>query len=107
MSKISVEKKVFGKDFSRVVDIEFHQLLNNNNELKPQITIEEFFQEFEDLFYQIPKEGDSDSHRYILRRVAEYLGAKLADETDVNALLDEITSLRQELLDIEKTITNK
>ena len=38
-------------------------------------------------------------------QVADYLGVKI-DNTDVQALLDEITSLRQELLSTQQTITS-
>ena len=53
-----------------------------------------------------PKEGDINSHRYILRREAEYLNVKLEDEIDVQALLDEITTLRQELLEANTVLND-
>ena len=37
---------------------------------------------------------------------AEYLGVKLADDVDIQALLDEITSLRQQLLEAKTIITD-
>jgi hypothetical protein len=57
------------------------------------------------LFYQIPKDGDSNSHQYILQREADYLGINI-DNTNIQSLLDEVTSLRQELLDTQQTINN-
>ena len=105
MSQIPVEKKVFGKDLSKVIDIQFHQL-GQVEEIQPETTIEDFFKLYEELFYQIPKEGDINSHKYILNREVEYLGVKLADEIDIQALLEEITNLRQELLDANKIISN-
>lgn len=104
MSNIPVEKNVFSKDFSKVIDVNFHQLLNNGENDIKVVSISEFFQLYEELFYQIPKEGDAESHRYILNRTAEYLGVKLSNDVDVNALLEEITNLRQELLDSQKLI---
>ncbi len=56
---------------------------------------------YDELFFDIPKEGDIDSHRYILQREAEYLGVKFADDIDIQALLQEITDLRQQLLATE------
>ena len=103
--QIPVEKRVFGKDFSKVVDTQFRQLIPRNLNEQNQMSIEDFFQLYEELFYSIPKEGEINSHRYILRREAEYLNVKLEDEIDVQALLDEITTLRQELLDAN-TILN-
>jgi hypothetical protein len=69
----------------------------------PSFTLEDFFTLYDQLFFQIPKEGDSDSHQYILEREAEYLGINLNTD-DVQALLAEITSLRQEILTAQQTI---
>jgi predicted metal-dependent hydrolase len=56
------------------------------------------------LFYQIPKEGDTNSHRYILEKEADYLGV-IINQDDIQALLDEITNLRQQLLDTQTALS--
>ena len=104
MSQIPIEKQVFDKSaFGKVIDTQFSQLLNNVDEETPVFTIEDFFQLYEDLFYQIPKEGDTNSHRYILEREAEYLGVIISQD-DIQALLDEITNLRQQVLDTQTAL---
>ena len=105
MSQIPIEKQVFDKDqFGKVINTQFNQLLNNANAGEtPTFTIDDFFQLYEDLFYQIPKEGDTNSHRYILEREAEYLGV-IINQDDIQALLDEITSLRQQVLDTQTAL---
>ena len=107
MSQIPIEKNVFDKNtFEKVIDTQFHQLLSSNVSAEtPSFTIDDFFQLYEDLFYQIPKEGDSNSHRYILNKEANYLGV-IVSQDDIQALLDEITSLRQQLLDTQQVISN-
>ena len=104
-SQIPVQKTVFNKDqFSRVVNTQFSQLINQGvDEEQPSFTVDDFFQLYEELFYQIPKEGDINSHRFILQREADYLGVSISQE-DIQALLDEITSLRQQVLDAQTTI---
>ena len=99
MSQISVQKTVFNKDtYGRVIDTQFRQLINQGVvDETPSFTIDDFFQLYEDLFYQIPKEGDSNSHQYILQKEADYLGISISQD-DVQALLDEITLLRQQVL---------
>ena len=105
MSQIPIEKTVYDKNtFGKVIDTQFHQLLNNQNEETPTFTIDDFFELYEQLFYQIPKEGDINSHRYILEREADYLGVNI-NQDDIQALLDEITALRQQVLD-SQTIVN-
>ena len=107
MSQIPVQRTVFNKDeFSKVVNTNFSQLINNQEvEETPVFTLDDFFQLYEDLFDQIPREGDINSHQYILQREADYLGVQI-NQDDLQALLDEITNLRQELLDSQKIIND-
>ena len=107
MSQIPVQKTVFNKDtYERVVDTQFHQFLNQGTVQDTlSFTVDDFFQLYEDLFYQIPKEGEASSHRYILQREADYLGVSISQE-DVQALLNEITSLRQQVLETQQTIND-
>jgi hypothetical protein len=107
MSQIPVQKTVFNKDtYGRVIDTQFHQLLNQEViEETPSYTVDDFFDLYDQLFYQIPKEGDSNSHQYILQREADYLGISISPD-DIQALLDEITSLRQQVLETQTTIND-
>ena len=107
MAQIPIQRTVFNKNkFTKVVDTQFSQLINNQSvEETPSFTLNDFFQLYEDLFDQIPKEGDINSHQYILQKEADYLGVQI-DKDDVQSLLDEITLLRQEVLD-SQTIINE
>jgi hypothetical protein len=105
MSQIPVQKTVFNKEkYSRVIDTQFTQLVSPVEETLT-FTVDDFFELYDQLFYQINKEGETNSHQYILEREAEYLGISL-NQDDVQALLNEITTLRQQLLD-SQTIVNE
>jgi hypothetical protein len=105
--QINIERQVFDKDqFGRVINTQFSQLLNQQQgEETPEFTLEDFFELYESLFFQIPKEGDNESHRYILEKTAEYLGVIISQD-DIQALLDEITNLRQQVLDLQTTLSD-
>jgi len=105
MSQIPVQKTVFNKDtYGRVVNTQFSQLLNQGTtEDTLSFTVDDFFQLYDELFYQIPKEGDINSHKYILQKEADYLGISISQD-DIQALLNEITSLRQQVLESQTTI---
>ena len=106
MSQIPIQKTVFSKNsFGKVVDTQFHQLLNQGVEETLSFTVDDFFELYEQLFYQIPRDGDINSHNYILKKEADYLGISISQD-DVQALLNEITSLRQEILDAQQTIND-
>ncbi len=102
---IKFEKNIFSKEnFDKVVDNRFKQLLSDSGTVEEVFTVDDFFQLYENLFFQIPKEGEIQSHRFILNQTAEYLGVSINEGTDIQALLDEITSLRSELLNVNKTL---
>ena len=104
MSQIPIEKQVFDKvAYGKVINTQFSQLLNNVAEETPVFTIEDFFQLYEQLFYQIPKEGDTNSHRYIIEKEADYLDI-IINQDDIQALLEEITTLRQQVLDTQTAL---
>ena len=104
MSQIPIEKTVYDKlTFGKVINTQFSQLLNNQEEETPVFTIEDFFELYEQLFYQIPKEGDTNSHQYIIEKEADYLGIIISQD-DIQALLDEITTLRQQVLDTQTAL---
>ena len=105
--QINIERQVFDKDqFGRIINTQFSQLLNQQQaEENLVFSIEDFFELYESLFYQIPKEGDTNSHRYMLERSAEYLGI-IVSQDDIQALLDEITNLRQQVLDLQTTLSD-
>jgi len=103
--QINIERQVLDKDnYGRVIDTQFSQLINQQQEEEtPEFTLEDFFELYENLFFQIPKEGDNESHRYILEKEAEYLGI-IVSQDDIQALLDEITNLRQQVLDLQTAL---
>jgi hypothetical protein len=60
-------------------------------------TVEDFFTLYEKFFFQIPKEGEVNSHTYLIKESSDYVGFQVNSE-DIQALLDEIAQLRQENL---------
>lgn len=108
MSQIPIQKTVFDKNsFNKVVNTQFTQLVEPQTEDEDtlEFSIDDFFSLYEQLFYQIPRDGDINSHQYILQREADYLGI-IINQDDIQALLNEITSLRQQVLDTQ-TLVNQ
>lgn len=102
-----LNRQVFNKqDFLNTVDTAFHELgIVPPTEVDPlsTITVEQFFQLYARLFYDIPKEGEINSHRYLINESTDYAGADQIS-FDIQALLDEIAQLRQDLLNANNTI---
>ena len=98
MSKINLNKNVFNKeDFLKTVNTSFTQLVPPTPIEVPAMNVDEFFAEYDRLFYEIPKEGATNSHTYLIETSSEYVNYEKIN-AEIQALLDEIASLRQEIL---------
>ena len=87
------------KTYANVIDRTFKELLIFTPITESSIaTIDDFFNMFNEIFYSIQKEGETASHRYIYKKVSDYLG-EFSSQIDVQELLDEINTLNQQLLD--------
>lgn len=104
MALIDLTKQEFSKtQYERVIDTSFTEL----TPLPPQTsitftpTVSEFFQYYQSLFFQIPKLGEIDSHQYLIQTSGDYVGELSNTDDTVQALIEEITQLRQENLDLQ------
>ena len=91
--------------YKNAIDTSFTQLTPPPPPVEAIITVEQFFELYNELFYEIPSEGDVNSHRFLINRSSEYIGFTEEKEEDIQVLLDEITSLREELLETQKQLT--
>ena len=98
---IDLNRQVFDKKkFNETVDTSFTQLVTQPDPTFFDLnlaTVEDFFTLYEKFFFQIPKEGEINSHTYLIKESSDYVGFQ-ANSEDIQALLDEIAQLRQENL---------
>lgn len=107
--KLPLNKQVFLKDeFYNTIDTNFSELVN----IPPtpvfdinQATIGDFFDLYNKLFFEIPKEGVTNSHEFLVRESGEYINFSQTSE-EIEALLLEIDLLRQENLNLVNTIND-
>jgi len=102
---IDFSRQVFNKQkFKNTVDTEFSQLIEVPDETFFDVnlaTVQDFFIIYENLFFDIPKLGNVNSHEFLIKESTEYTGLQELNET-IQALLDEITELREENLEIRR-----
>jgi hypothetical protein len=108
MEKLNLNKKVYVKNqYEKVIDTKFSQLATTipaNSPLStPTISVEEFFQDYEQIFLQIPKFGETNSHEYIIKTSSEYIGSDQIND-NIQALIEEINSLQQQNLELNQQI---
>lgn len=109
MENINFTKKVFEKtQYKKVIPTQFTQLRVPTPSVIVSAslpTINQFFDYYNQLFYEIPQTGDTNSHEYLIKQSSAYIGYSQSQE-EIQALLDEIDSLRVENLELNKQIAN-
>jgi hypothetical protein len=107
MANLPIVKQVFSKKaFSDTINTTFTELTTtpvvNTGSVLP--SIEEFFTYYQELFFQIPKFGDTDSHQYLVISSQDYIGSEAGGNEVVDALIAEVTALRQENLELQQEL---
>ena len=105
-NKIVLNKTVYNKDiYTKMIDTSFKQLgvKTIQQQLDETPTVDYFFQLYNELFYDIPELGETNSHEYIITKSSEYINFQQNLE-EIEALQAEIASLRTELLEEQKKV---
>lgn len=103
---ISFNKQVYNKeDYSKIIDTSFKQLgvQTIQQQIDEQPTVDDFFNMYNELFYDIPEMGEVNSHEFLIKKSSEYINFE-ANQEEIAALQAEIAQLRTDLLDAQKQI---
>jgi len=101
--KIDTKKRVFNKDqYPKTINTQFSELgiTPIADAIAQTPTVEDFFKLYDELFYEIPALGQTNSHQYLVITSGEYINFEENNEM-IEALQQEITSLREELLNTQ------
>lgn len=107
MEDVTLIKEVRGTStYRKVIDTEFTELVTPVElEVAPIVTVADFFTYYDQLFYDIPVSGSVNSHTYLVERSQQYIGGSVIDQ-EKQALIDEINSLRTQLVELGETYLN-
>jgi hypothetical protein len=103
---IKLNKEVFNKrDYKKTINTSFTQLgvKSVQEQLDDQPTVQEFFDMYNTLFYDINELGETNSHAYLIKTSSEYISFEENDVV-IEALQNEIAQLREELLETQKQL---
>ena len=103
-----LNREVFNKQaFNNTVDTSFSELDQEAPDLSffdsNLATVNDFFNIYQSLFFQIPKFGQTNSHEYLVVESTEY-SRVIENQDQIDALLEEITDLREENLQLQLDI---
>jgi len=104
--QIKLTKQVYDKNqYQKVIDTSFTQLVQPTVSTGSALpTVDQFFDFYNQLFFDIPKFGEINSHEYLIKTSQEYIGASNVINDEIQALIDEVTELRQENLDLQQQL---
>jgi hypothetical protein len=107
MTNIELVKEIYGTNtYTKAVNTNFSELLTQVSEVTASIvTVDEFFEYYDQLFFDIPVSGSINSHTYLVEKSQQYIGGSVLD-AEKQALIEEINSLRQQLLDLNQSFSN-
>ena len=103
---VNFNKQVFNKgQYTKVIDTSFKELgvQSIQEQIVTQPTVNEFFNLYNELFYDIPELGTINSHEYLIKTSSEYIDFN-ANQEEITALQNEIAQLRIDLLNTQKQI---
>jgi hypothetical protein len=103
---VNLNKQVYDKrQYTKIIDTSFKQLgvKTIQEQINQQPTVDEFFNMYNELFYQIPELGATNSHEYLIKKSSEYIAFD-ANQDEIIALQNEIAQLRTDLLDAQKQV---
>lgn len=110
MEQLNLNKKVYAKNqYEKVIDTSFSQLATSPSPTTPTvaqqatISVDEFFTNYSQLFFQIPKFGATNSHEYLIKTSTEYVGSNVISN-DIQALVDEINLLQAQNLELNQKL---
>jgi hypothetical protein len=103
---VNFQKQVFNKEqYTKIIDTSFKELgvQTIQEQIAIQPNVNEFFSLYNELFYDIPELGETNSHEYLIKTSSEYINFE-ANQEEITALQAEIAQLRIDLLDAQKQI---
>tara|TARA_Y100000361_G_scaffold153758_1_gene176500 strand:- start:1853 stop:2371 length:519 start_codon:yes stop_codon:yes gene_type:complete len=102
-NRIDLKKEIYLKsEYEQVINTKFTSLgvssVNEDIEIEDNVSV--FFEQYNTLFYDIPAEGETNSHDFLVKTSGEYINFD-ANLEEIEALRTEITELRKEILQLQ------
>lgn len=105
--KVTFIKEVRGTNtYKKAIDTSFTELVPPAETVSaPVVTVADFFLYYDQLFFDIPVTGATNSHTYLVQKSQQYIGAPVIDQ-EKQALIEEINTLREQLVQLSSTYLN-
>jgi len=110
MEILTLTNTIYNKNqYQRTIDTSFNQLIQptlTTPVVDSTISVAEFFQKYQQIFFLISKFGEINSHEYLIKTSQEYTGNIEPQDDLIQALIDEVTQLKQENLELQQSTSD-
>jgi hypothetical protein len=107
--RLDLLREVFNKiEYIKTINTSFSELgvTSINEDLEKQVTVGQFFELYNQLFYDIPANGEINSHQYLVRTSGDYINFDEIND-EIAALQAEIAQLRTDLLNAQMEVAKQ
>ena len=107
--RLDLLREVFNKiEYIKTINTSFSELgvTSINEDLEKQVTVGQFFELYNQLFYDIPANGEINSHQYLVRTSGDYINFDEIND-EIAALQAEIAQLRTDLLNAQMNLAQQ
>ncbi len=107
--RLDLLREVFNKiEYIKTINTSFNELgvTSINEDLEKQVTVGQFFELYNQLFYDIPANGEINSHQYLVRTSGDYINFDEIND-EIAALQAEIAQLRTDLLNAQMDLAKQ
>ncbi len=108
MAIVDLTRQEFNKNqYTQVINTEFTELGQPTGSQEPveTISVNEFFNNYSEIFFRIPKFGETNSHEYLVKTSGDYIDFTTTDD-NIQPLIDEITQLRQQNVELQQQLVD-
>ena len=92
MGDIKLNKQVYDKNsYTKIINNSFNKLGESINEkiVNPTLSLNEFFDMYNDLFYDIPELGERNSHEYLIKKSDATFFVKIKGDSMIDASIND------------------
>ena len=102
---VKIQKTIYSNNINNVINTSFSQLVppSIDTTATPDLTVQEFFDQYNVLFFDIPPSGSDESHLGLINKSLDYIGLSLDDmQAEIEYLRQENVELKNQILQSSK-----
>jgi hypothetical protein len=106
MPETTLQKLIYNlAEVKDVINTEFTEFASTKKDsvVRPDVSVNEFFKQYDELFFQIPPSGSENSHLTLASKSLDYIGLSLEElQAEIDNLREENVSLKNQIITLSQ-----